>query len=133
MQSTMPSKLKKPCAHQSCPSLAASGERYCDKHKSANKIYYQQKKRINSERNLREDSRRWRRLRLIYLRANPLCVECEKHKELVPATEVHHIIDVVRGGSDAEENLEALCKSCHSRKTATNKHRKHMSTLVNLL
>lgn len=129
----MPAKLKKPCACPSCPSLVASGEKYCDKHKSTSKIYYPQKKRINSERNRCEDSRRWRRLRLIYLRANPLCVDCKAHNELVSATEVHHIIDVVRGGSDSEENLEALCKSCHSRKTATNKHRKHMSTLVNLL
>jgi len=54
----------------------------------------------------------------MYLAKNPLCAECEKAGRLTPATEVHHIVAIADGGSDRDENLQPLCKSCHSRKTA---------------
>lgn len=52
----------------------------------------------------------------MYLRANPLCVECDG-----AATEVDHIVPKSQGGTDEWGNLQALCKSCHSRKTARQK------------
>lgn len=36
----------------------------------------------------------------------------------MPATDVHHKVAKVDGGTDEESNLEALCHSCHSKKTA---------------
>jgi hypothetical protein len=43
------------------------------------------------------------------------CATCEK---LLEATfEVDHVIRVCDGGSDGFENLQALCKECHGRKT----------------
>jgi hypothetical protein len=36
----------------------------------------------------------------------------------VVATEVDHIQPLSRGGGHEWENLQALCKSCHSKKTA---------------
>ena len=57
--------------------------------------------------------RKWRMTRARYLRANPTCVMCGDD-----ATDVDHIIARARGGTDEWENLEALCHSCHSRKTA---------------
>ena len=48
----------------------------------------------------------------MFLRHNPLCLECGR-----PAEEVDHVIPKARGGSDKWENLQPLCKSCHSKKT----------------
>lgn len=64
---------------------------------------------------------RWRKMRLLYLRRNPLCVHCKYDEKTTPATEVDHIIPH-RGDKalfwDMEGNWMALCKPCHSRKTA---------------
>lgn len=34
-----------------------------------------------------------------------------------PGTEVDHIINLKSGGTNALENLQLLCRSCHNRKT----------------
>jgi 5-methylcytosine-specific restriction enzyme A len=57
---------------------------------------------------------RWRRLRRMILNQQPLCVRCG-----APATDVDHIVPRAAGGDDSASNLQGLCKSCHSRKTAT--------------
>jgi len=60
----------------------------------------------------------WKRLRLWFLRRNPLCLHCKEQGELTPATEVDHIKPINDGGDRLDHmNLQALCKSCHSRKT----------------
>jgi 5-methylcytosine-specific restriction endonuclease McrA len=59
----------------------------------------------------------WRALRAEKLRQDPLCVECFKAGRVTPANHVDH-----RDGNpdnDAWGNLDSLCASCHSRKTAT--------------
>ena len=43
-----------------------------------------------------------------YISKYPTCEFCGKDAE-----EVHHIIPVVKGGTDKEENLMSLCKNCH--------------------
>ncbi len=60
-------------------------------------------------------TKRWRRFRRWFLVRHPLCVECNG-----PANEVDHI-ESRRERPDLafdESNLRALCKSCHSRRTA---------------
>lgn len=47
------------------------------------------------------------------LAAEPLCRSCGKI-----ATDVDHIIPRASGGSDSFNNLQPLCRSCHSTKTA---------------
>ncbi len=54
----------------------------------------------------------WRRLRAAFLMANPDCY-CG-----ALATEVDHVKPRSQGGTDALENLQALCKPHHSAKTA---------------
>ena len=103
----MPYKSRRPCAHMGCPELVPAGERYCANHK---------REAGRGGDNSHYD-RRWRKIREIFLMAHPLCDECRRVGRLTPATEVHHIIAVQDGGSDADENLQALCKPCHSKKT----------------
>jgi 5-methylcytosine-specific restriction enzyme A len=63
-------------------------------------------------------SSEWRALRLYKIQTQPLCEECLKKEKLVPATEVHHIIDVAdlptMDNALDYNNLMSLCKSCHS-------------------
>ena len=108
----MPYKAKSCCAHPGCPEPADG--RYCPKHAAM----------MREERNQRRDpalrqrfDRHWHKLRDLYIAKHPLCEECEKAGRLVPATEVHHIVPFNNGGTDADKNLQALCKSCHSRHT----------------
>ena len=71
----------------------------------------------------------WRRLRLAFLQENPLCSHCQKKGIITPATEIDHIQSVnphdpynTQSGKYGEPlnraNLQALCKSCHAKKTA---------------
>lgn len=66
----------------------------------------------------------WRKLRARFLMGNPLCVHCLEKGLITPANEVDHI-EPHRGDMEKfydESNLQALCKPCHSRKTATEDH-----------
>lgn len=55
----------------------------------------------------------------------PLCEMCLKNHKTTPATEVHHIRPLSRGGTHDEDNLMALCKPCHSKITAEMDDRWH--------
>lgn len=57
----------------------------------------------------------WRRLRLMVLRDEPLCRECTRDGRTTPAAEVDHIDGNVH--NLALDNLQPLCKRCHSAKT----------------
>ena len=64
-------------------------------------------------------SARWKALRAWQLRRSPLCVECAKERRIVPAHEVDHIIPH-KGNLLLfydPDNLQSLCRPCHSRKT----------------
>jgi 5-methylcytosine-specific restriction protein A len=59
--------------------------------------------------------RRWRALRRQVLRARPVCEGCDE----AASEEVHHLVPRRERPELAFElsNLQALCKSCHSRAT----------------
>ena len=59
---------------------------------------------------------RWRKFAKWYLQHYPICATkgCGR-----PAREVDHVIPLTQGGDHCDvTNSQALCKSCHSRKTA---------------
>lgn len=63
----------------------------------------------------------WQKMAAAYLVEHPWCVDCLSHGLYVPATEVDHI-EPFQDKDDPRrldwENLQGLCKRCHSRKTA---------------
>jgi 5-methylcytosine-specific restriction protein A len=68
------------------------------------------------------NTHRWRLLRLELLKMNPICVSCNK----ALASEADHI-EPVRVGGDFwnPDNIQMLCKSCHSSKSAKERHEKN--------
>ncbi len=113
----MPQKLKRPCNYPGCPALIEAGARYCEKHKKQETQRYDRERGTAAQRGY---GGRWQRYRLQYLRQHPLCVECESKGLVKPSKHVDHI-KAVSGPDDplfwAPDNHQALCHSCHSRKT----------------
>ncbi|WP_159990826.1 HNH endonuclease [Pelistega ratti] len=59
---------------------------------------------------------KWQRLRLAFLKKNPLCVYCERQGKVTEAKVVDHIVPH-QGDQKLfwdQKNWQALCKSCHS-------------------
>lgn len=80
---------------------------------------------VNAEMHKRRRSvyntQRWKRLRALKLKEQPLCEECLRAGRITPAEEVHHIVSFAEY-VDADErtamaydydNLESICKKCH--------------------
>lgn len=67
----------------------------------------------------RTRGRKWMRIReQVLQRCNHLCEQCLKDGRDTPAREVDHIVPLHKGGTDALDNLSALCIPCHEAKTA---------------
>lgn len=113
----MPRKPKRACAKYPCPNLTY--ELYCEVHAKQRRQQYDEQRGSSAQRGY---DARWRRLRRMVLARQPLCADPfgvhAERGELVPATEVDHIVAKSQGGDDSMNNLQGLCKSCHSRKTA---------------
>ena len=109
----MPYKPKRPCATRL--RSVAEREQYCAEHQKVMDKYYNQ-----FQRDLLPTAvwPAWKRIRDRYIKAHPLCEECEKQGKLTAAEEVHHKLPLSKGGNNERSNLMALCKSCHSRITA---------------
>jgi 5-methylcytosine-specific restriction protein A len=104
----MPTRAQRPCAHHGCPALVASG--LCDQHRKA----YDVQRGNSAERNY---GSHWRRVRAAVLREEPLCRECAREGRTTAAREIDHIIPRSKGGTEDRDNLQGLCKPCHSAKT----------------
>lgn len=110
----------KPCAAPACPALVR-GQRYCGKHENL----ADQTKRDHDRRRGNSTQRgygyKWQQARARFLQIHPLCVHCEKEGRVTAARDVDHVIPH-RGDQELfwrQSNWQALCTSCHSKKTAT--------------
>src|SRR3990167_147808 len=56
----------------------------------------------------------WHKIRAEQLSLAPYCCQCRQ-----PASHVDHIRPLKCGGTNDSNNLQSLCASCHSRKTAS--------------
>lgn len=99
----MPMLPLRPCSVPGCGGLGAQGR--CEKHP---------RKDTRPNATQRGYGTDWRALRPAILKRDPVCVECR----LKPSKHVDHITPRAAGGTDAPTNLQGLCHSCHSRKTA---------------
>lgn len=63
---------------------------------------------------------KWRKARAAFLSKNPLCHDCSISGHVTPAVDVHHIVKIADDPSLRLDftNLMALCKVCHSIRTA---------------
>lgn len=62
--------------------------------------------------------RPWRRKREAVLKRDKyLCQPCERKGALTVATQVDHIVPQFEGGTDDDQNLQAICDACHEAKT----------------
>ena len=103
----VPTRPTPPCSQPGCPGFGHGG---CEQHKvSTGRVNYAERGSL-TDRSYPQD---WARRRLRVLRRDPVCKACGRRF----STEADHIVPLERGGSNDEENLQGLDKTCHSRKT----------------
>ena len=111
----MPYAAPHPCGHPGCGAL--THERHCPEH------LREEQRELNRSRPSPEAmgyGAEWRKASRQFLRENPLCAECRKAGRLLASEATDHIIP--HKGDMAlfwdRSNWQALCRQCHSRKTA---------------
>lgn len=114
----MPHKPDKPCSYPGCPNLVPAGQSFCPEHLKQMNQTYERYGRDPAVR--RHYGKEWRKVRGIYIKTHPFCEECYRNGVMTRAEHVHHIVPLSEGGNNNFDNLESLCKSCHSRIHAKN-------------
>ncbi len=105
----MPSSVKRPCPVPGCPELVPSGR--CPRHAAEQRARDAARPSRNGWHRWAAYPKAWRSIRAAYIAAHPLCEICG-----APAQHVDHRDGDTSHGEPS--NLAALCRSCHSRKTA---------------
>lgn len=111
----MATRAKSICRQIGCgKAIALPG--YCDKHQKLSSGW----DRTNAGRSSAERGygNAWRKLRdAVMRRDGGMCQPCGKEGYDTAATEVDHIVSKANGGSNSMSNLQAICRSCHAKKT----------------
>ena len=109
----MPTSPPARCRVPRCPGFAVR-EGYCSTH--IQQIEARRRQRDSRPSAYRRGyNKTWQRIRLLHLARHPWC---EGPGCQAKATEVHHIVAIVDGGTHSGTNLLSHCKRCHSRITA---------------
>jgi 5-methylcytosine-specific restriction enzyme A len=108
---------KHPCNYPGCVALIDAGDGRCEKHR----IQIQREMdQLRGTAAARGYGSKWRKARNEFIRRNSLCVVCYRKGILKAAKVVDHTIPH-KGDASLfwdQSNWQALCSSCHSRKTA---------------
>ena len=116
-------KPRKACKYPGCPKTTTAKHGYCPEHKKKTDQSYQKERTVHKL----YYTKRWENLRKIVLNNQPFCADPYGHHQRyvegrVLATEVDHIDGDPKNNfyqpGHPQNNLQALCKACHSRKTA---------------
>lgn len=107
----MPNLPPRPCTHPRCRKMQTKRGK-CDDHQQHGGWQ-------SSESKDERYGINWRAIRKrIMSRDHQLCQACKRAKRYVQAKYVDHIIPKFEGGTDDDQNLEAICKVCHDKKSA---------------
>ena len=115
----MPTAPAHPCANSGCPTLLPRGVTRCPAH-----AVQQEHARANFTVRRWYRQARWKALRLqVVLEQHYRCANPDGRAECEGTTLEMDVDHIVKHGGDYERfhdrrNLQALCKSCHSAKTA---------------
>jgi 5-methylcytosine-specific restriction protein A len=103
----VPVRPRTPCTEPGCPALVERPGRCSRCARAADR-------ELKARHSWRDYGRGWAKVRALVLAQEPACRVCGALSE-----EVDHIVPLRLGGHPrARSNLQALCHSCHSRKTA---------------
>lgn len=106
-------KVPTPCAEPGCPEVCMGSR--CSAHAPDRKADYARQNRERPSPTAQGYNWLWRKRRRMVLMRQPICAVngCNRL-----AVDVDHILPKRQGGSDHITNLQALCRSHHSSKTA---------------
>ena len=96
-----------PCAVHGCPELTRQHK--CAKHRAESEA----KRGTATERGYGTE---WKQIRASYLERHPYCQDPEGC--IARATDVHHLDGEGPFGDNSDSNLEGLCHTHHSQRTA---------------
>ena len=99
------------------------GSGFCEAHKTDRTLNKFADERRGS-RQSRGYGAEWERTRKrILSRDKGLCQPCMADGKLRPAKQVDHKVPKFEGGTDDDDNLQAICLPCHQAKTAAEARR----------
>lgn len=106
----MPTSAPKPCT--TCATLVTDGTSRCQAHKPLPWL-------IRRPEVKRTTGRKLQAQRAALFARSPWCVQCQEEGRRVLATIRDHRMPLAEGGTDEDNNIQALCRDCHDIKTAS--------------
>ena len=116
----MPTRARRLCAYPGCSAITEPGEKWCREHACTDLNRREEFDRAATPWHRMYYRKDWKIIRKTQLMKEPFCRECRRAGRIVPATDVDHIVPH-RGDLKlfySADNLQSLCHTCHSRKTA---------------